>query len=101
MRRCRRVRDETLRIPQIVRNVDQPKGVEKAKTALLVASDVEAHETAAPFHLFARKIVLGMARQAGVKHPGDLWVGLEVAGHCRSGAALPLDAEIERFKPLQ
>ena len=42
----------------------------KAEAALLVAGDIESDQAAALRHLPPRQFVLGMARQAGIEHPG-------------------------------
>src|SRR5258708_30948170 len=95
------MRHEALRIAEIVGDVDEPQRVEKAKAALLAAGDVKADETAALLHLPTCEIVLRVARQPGVKHPGDLGMGLEKAGDRNCGAALTVDAELERLQPFQ
>src|SRR5260221_9743548 len=95
------MRHEALRIAEIVRDVDEPQRVEKAKAALLAAGDVKADETAALLHLPTREIVLRVARQPGVEHPCDLGMGLETAGDRNRGAALAVDAELERLQPFQ
>src|SRR5205807_5327723 len=91
MRRRRRVRDEALRITEIVGNIDEPQRIEKTEAGLLVAGHVEANEAAALFHLPTRKFVLRMARQPGVKHSRDFGMVLEVPGDGRRGEALALD----------
>src|SRR6266446_10721860 len=95
------MRHEALRITKIVRDVDEPQRVEKAKAAFLAAGDVKADETAALLHLPTREIVLRVARQPGVEHPRDLGMGLETAGDRNRGAALAVDAELERLQPFQ
>src|SRR5260370_23038926 len=92
-----RVGDEALRIAEIVRDVDEPQRVEKAKAALLAAGDVKADETAALLHLPTREIVLRVARQPGVKHPRDLGMGLETAGDGNGGTALAGGARAGAF----
>src|SRR6516162_6720160 len=42
-----------------------------------------------------------MARQPRVEYSGYFWVSLEIARDCRGGAALPVDAEFERFEPFE
>src|SRR5216683_4138654 len=101
MRRGRGVRHETLRIAEIVRDVDEPQRVEKAKAALLAAGDVKADEAAALLHLPTREIVLRVAWQPGVKHPRDLGMGLETAGDGNGGTALAVDAELKRLQPFK
>src|SRR4051812_22674679 len=79
MRRRRRMRDEALRIAEIVLDIDQPQRVEKTEAGLLVAGDIAGHDRAARLHLLARQLVLRVARQAGIDHPADLRVGFEMA----------------------
>src|SRR3954449_12267896 len=55
MRRRRRMRDEALRIAEIVRDIDQPQRVEKTEAGLLVAGDIAGHDRAARLHLLARQ----------------------------------------------
>src|SRR5271165_5482083 len=51
MRGGRRMGHEALRVTQIVRDVDQPQRVEKAKAPRLVTSDIKGDKTAARCHL--------------------------------------------------
>jgi len=73
----------------------------KRKQPLLAAGDVKTDETAALLHLPTREIVLRVARQPGVEHPRDLGMALETAGDRNGGAALAVDAELERLQPFQ
>src|SRR5437870_10742103 len=95
----RRVGDEALRIAEIVRDVDEPQRIEKTEASFLIAGDVKADEAAALLHLPACQFILRVARQPRIEDPGNLGVGLEIAGGRRGGAALPLDAQLERLKP--
>src|SRR5215510_7917955 len=51
MRRRRRVRDKAFRIPEVVRNIDEPQSVEKTKTARLIACNLETDRAPALLHL--------------------------------------------------
>src|SRR5690242_17235026 len=101
MRRRRRMSNQALGISEIVGNIDKAQRIKKTEAGLLVAGHIKADEAAALFHLPTRKLVLRVARQAGVEHPRDLWMALQITGNRRGGAALPLDAQLERFETLE
>src|SRR5271169_864389 len=101
MRRGRRMGDEALRIAEIVRDVDEPQRIEKAKAFLLAAGDVKADQAAALLHLAPSQFVLRVARQPRVEHPGNFGMGFEVARDRDGGTTLPVDPELERLEPLQ
>src|SRR5258708_29216840 len=95
------VRDQTLAVAEIVRDLDQPERVLEAESAHLAALDRERHERARPAHLLPRQLVLRMAFQTGIEHALDRRVALEILGDFGRGAALPIDAEIERLDAFE
>src|SRR5438874_1402046 len=98
MRRRRRMGDEALRIPEIVRNVDELQRVQKAETGLLVAAYIKRDDGAARAHLTLGELVLRMARQPGIDDPRHLRVVFEKAGDRLGRAALPLDPQFQRLQ---
>ena len=101
MRRRCRMSDEALRIPKIVRDIDEPQRVEKTEAAFLVPGDLETHQAAASLHLPTGELVLRMTGQAGKKDAGDLRMVFEITSNGCSSAALPVNAELQGFEPLQ
>src|ERR1700757_2742430 len=101
MRRCCRMSDEALRIPEIVRDIDEPQRVEKTEAGFLVPCDFKTNHAPALLHLAARELVLWIGRQARIKDAGDLRMGLEITSNGCGSAALPVDAELQGFEPLQ
>src|SRR6516225_1443020 len=101
MGRRRGVGDQTLRVAEIVRDIDEPQRIHEAEAALLIASDIEADESAALRHLLPCKFVLRVARQPRVEYAGNLGMSFELAGDCDGGAALPVDAKLERLEPFE
>src|SRR5690242_15327122 len=101
MRRRRRMRDQALRIAEIVRDVDEPERVEKPEGRLLVAAYIEGDDGAARAHLAPSQLVLRMARKAGIDNAPHLRMAFEKARDRLGGAALPLDAQFQRLETLQ
>ena len=101
MRRRRWVRDQTFRIPKIVRDIDKAERVEKPEASRLVASNVAAHDATAQFHLALGEFVLRVARQPGIEHACNLRMGFENARDRLRGAALPFDPEFQRLQPFE
>src|SRR5581483_8141133 len=60
MRRRRRVCDQRFRVPEIVRDADQPERVREAERRRLAAVELEREHGAAAFHLLSRELILRM-----------------------------------------
>src|ERR1043166_10336345 len=105
MRRRGRMRDEALRIAEIVRDVDEPERVEKPEAGILVPGliprDVEGDDGAAGAHLAPRQLVLRMARKAGIDNARHLRMAFEKPRNRLGGAALSFDPELQRLETLQ
>src|SRR5438067_1126003 len=100
MGRRRRMGDQALRIPEIVRDIDELQRVEKTEAGLFVTRDVEGDDGAAGAHLAPCQLVLRVAWQAWVDHPCHLWMAFEETRDRLGRAALPLDPQFQCFEPL-
>ena len=100
MRRRRRVRDERLRVAEVVRDVDDLEGVHQRERLVLATVELERDDRPAAEHLALGEVVLRVRLQEGVDDARDPGVRLEEPGHLEGAVGHPLDAQRHRLEAL-